>query len=64
MYSFEIWVAKTYDMGFLSWNIWCQATGLMIKKKKKISVSLEREGFPFHLSEAEEELVAGYQTEC
>jgi NAD(P)H-quinone oxidoreductase subunit 1 len=46
--------------GILGWNIWRQPVGFMIFW---IAVLAECERMPFDLPEAEEELVAGYQTE-
>nr|YP_010628546.1 NADH dehydrogenase subunit 1 [Begonia depauperata]WBN95440.1 NADH dehydrogenase subunit 1 [Begonia depauperata] len=46
--------------GFLGWNLWRQPIGFMIFL---ISYLAECERLPFDLPEAEEELVAGYQTE-
>lgn len=46
--------------GILGWNIWRQPVGLLIFW---ISALAECERLPFDLPEAEEELVAGYQTE-
>ncbi|WP_009630990.1 NADH-quinone oxidoreductase subunit NuoH [Synechocystis sp. PCC 7509] len=46
--------------GILGWNVWRQPIGFMIFW---ISVLAECERMPFDLPEAEEELVAGYQTE-
>jgi NAD(P)H-quinone oxidoreductase subunit 1 len=46
--------------GILSWNIWRQPVGFVIFW---ICVLAECERLPFDLPEAEEELVAGYQTE-
>ncbi|KAH7365913.1 hypothetical protein KP509_18G053100 [Ceratopteris richardii] len=45
--------------GFLSWNIWRQPIGFIVFL---ISSLAECERLPFDLPEAEEELVAGYQT--
>jgi NAD(P)H-quinone oxidoreductase subunit 1 len=46
--------------GIFSWNIWRQPVGFVIFW---ICVLAECERLPFDLPEAEEELVAGYQTE-
>ncbi|MBR8837035.1 MAG: NADH-quinone oxidoreductase subunit NuoH [Stigonema ocellatum SAG 48.90 = DSM 106950] len=46
--------------GILGWNIWRQPVGFIIFW---IAVLAECERLPFDLPEAEEELVAGYQTE-
>lgn len=46
--------------GILSWNIWRQPVGFIIFW---IAVLAECERLPFDLPEAEEEIVAGYQTE-
>ncbi len=46
--------------GILGWNIWRQPVGFLIFW---ISALAECERLPFDLPEAEEELVAGYQTE-
>jgi NAD(P)H-quinone oxidoreductase subunit 1 len=46
--------------GILGWNIWRQPIGFLIFW---IAVLAECERLPFDLPEAEEELVAGYQTE-
>lgn len=46
--------------GFLSWNLWRQPIGFMVFF---IASLAECERLPFDLPEAEEELVAGYQTE-
>ena len=46
--------------GILSWNVWRQPVGFVIFW---ISALAECERLPFDLPEAEEELVAGYQTE-
>nr|UDP57743.1 NAD(P)H-quinone oxidoreductase chain 1 [Melicytus lanceolatus] len=46
--------------GFLGWNLWRQPIGFLIFF---ISSLAECERLPFDLPEAEEELVAGYQTE-
>jgi NAD(P)H-quinone oxidoreductase subunit 1 len=46
--------------GILGWNIWRQPVGLIVFW---IAALAECERLPFDLPEAEEELVAGYQTE-
>jgi NAD(P)H-quinone oxidoreductase subunit 1 len=46
--------------GILSWNVWRQPVGFVIFW---IAALAECERMPFDLPEAEEELVAGYQTE-
>nr|WAL06682.1 NADH-plastoquinone oxidoreductase subunit 1 [Pilea sinocrassifolia] len=46
--------------GFLGWNLWRQPIGFIIFI---ISSLAECERLPFDLPEAEEELIAGYQTE-
>jgi len=47
-------------LGFWGWNLWRQPIGFIIFF---ISSLAECERLPFDLPEAEEELVAGYQTE-
>ncbi|KAM3730277.1 hypothetical protein ACB098_12G075600, partial [Castanea mollissima] len=46
--------------GFWGWNLWCQPIGFIVFL---ISSLAECERLPFDLPKAEEELVAGYQTE-
>jgi NAD(P)H-quinone oxidoreductase subunit 1 len=46
--------------GILGWNVWRQPVGLMLFW---IAALAECERLPFDLPEAEEEIVAGYQTE-
>nr|YP_010253623.1 NADH-plastoquinone oxidoreductase subunit 1 [Phaseolus lunatus]QTZ17901.1 NADH-plastoquinone oxidoreductase subunit 1 [Phaseolus lunatus] len=46
--------------GFLGWNLWRQPMGFLVFL---ISSLAECERLPFDLPEAEEELIAGYQTE-
>lgn len=53
-------VAQQADYGILSWNILRQPVGFVIFA---IAALAECERLPFDLPEAEEELVAGYQTE-
>lgn len=53
-------VEQQSGYGILGWNIWRQPVGFMIFW---ISALAECERLPFDLPEAEEELVAGYQTE-
>ncbi len=48
------------DYGILGWNIWRQPIGFVIFW---IAALAECERLPFDLPEAEEEIVAGYQTE-
>ncbi len=53
-------VNQQAEYGILSWNIWRQPIGFVIFI---ISALAECERLPFDLPEAEEEIVAGYQTE-
>ena len=53
-------VNQQSQYGILGWNIWRQPVGFVIFW---ISALAECERLPFDLPEAEEELVAGYQTE-
>jgi NAD(P)H-quinone oxidoreductase subunit 1 len=53
-------VQQQSGYGILSWNVWRQPVGFVIFW---IAALAECERIPFDLPEAEEELVAGYQTE-
>lgn len=53
-------VEQQSGYGILGWNVWRQPVGFLIFW---ISALAECERLPFDLPEAEEELVAGYQTE-
>lgn len=53
-------VQQQSGYGILGWNVWRQPVGLFIFW---IAALAECERLPFDLPEAEEELVAGYQTE-
>lgn len=53
-------VGQQSSYGVLSWNVWRQPIGFLIFW---IAALAEAERMPFDLPEAEEELVAGYQTE-
>jgi NAD(P)H-quinone oxidoreductase subunit 1 len=53
-------VQQQSGYGILGWNIWRQPVGFVIFA---IAALAECERLPFDLPEAEEELVAGYQTE-
>lgn len=53
-------VEQQSGYGILGWNIWRQPVGIILFW---ISALAECERLPFDLPEAEEELIAGYQTE-
>nr|YP_010932091.1 NADH-plastoquinone oxidoreductase subunit 1 [Pleurozia gigantea]WKR35113.1 NADH-plastoquinone oxidoreductase subunit 1 [Pleurozia gigantea] len=53
-------VEAQYKYGFWSWNLWRQPIGFIVFS---ITSLAECERLPFDLPEAEEELIAGYQTE-
>ncbi len=53
-------VEQQSGYGILGWNVWRQPVGLLLFW---ISALAECERIPFDLPEAEEEIVAGYQTE-
>jgi len=53
-------VQQQSGYGILGWNVWRQPVGFLIFW---IAILAECERLPFDLPEAEEELVAGYQTE-
>jgi len=53
-------VEQQSGYGILGWNVWRQPIGLILFW---IAALAETERLPFDLPEAEEELVAGYQTE-
>ncbi|MGF1512825.1 MAG: NADH-quinone oxidoreductase subunit NuoH [Elainellaceae cyanobacterium] len=53
-------VQQQAGYGILSWNVWRQPVGFVIFV---VAALAECERLPFDLPEAEEELVAGYQTE-
>jgi NAD(P)H-quinone oxidoreductase subunit 1 len=53
-------VNQQAEYGILSWNVWRQPIGFVIFI---IAALAECERLPFDLPEAEEEIVAGYQTE-
>jgi NAD(P)H-quinone oxidoreductase subunit 1 len=53
-------VAQQSGYGILGWNVWRQPVGLVLFW---VAALAECERLPFDLPEAEEEIVAGYQTE-